>query len=123
MKRKRPEPSAPTTPIEALLRMHPTLEPLADIPCDDVVGARDFTGVPYTLLTTPSTLRNTMDLLEYMVGSRGDVVGRRSFVAEDGRVVAVDLFESDFSQSHTIWFFDGVTAHCIEERTEDAVGS
>lgn len=95
---------------DALPSMAPTLEAihLADI---ELVGARDFSGVPYTILSTTSTVRNAPWVLAHMIASRGDVIGQRSFLADDGRVIAVDVFQS--REPHTAWFYDGDTAHSI----------
>jgi hypothetical protein len=130
MKRKRTdiirEPPPRADAVSNLCRLCLGLEPIADtltsLGFQDIVGARDG---QYTILTTASTLRHDLEVVQYMLATRGDGVGRRSFVAGDGHTLAVDISarEHGHSRGHAIWFFDGVVAHCIEEGAEDAVWS
>lgn len=103
MKRKRRVISGVSL-IDSLLTLAPTLEAI-ESSHDEILGARDFSGVPYHIYTTKNTLRFDFDTIRYMVTSRQTFTGRRSFVGVDGRLLAVDVYKAE--HPHTIWSYTG----------------
>jgi hypothetical protein len=86
--------------IDSLLKLMPTFEVL-ECPYEEIVAARDFTGVPYHIYTTTHAIRFDFDAIRYMVDSRGKISGRRSFIGSDGRLIASDVYER--TEPHTIF--------------------
>jgi len=91
MKRKKTQ-QQQTPSIDRLLSLSPTLEAL-DCSTNDILAARDFSGIPYHIYTTVSTVRFDFELLQHMINTRGKQPGRRSFLGPDGRLLALDIFQ------------------------------
>ena len=86
--------------IDTLLSLAPTLEAIETLD-DDILAARDFTGVPYHIYTTVHGVRLDLDILHDMLMTRGVHAGRRSFLGMDGRLLAVDIYKAQ--EPHTLW--------------------
>ncbi len=109
MKRKRRRPIPSISLVDTLLSLDPTFECI-DSPHEEIVGVRDFSGVPYHLYTTKNSLRLDFEMIRHMVSSRGSFTGRRSFLGQDGRLLAVDVHQRE--QPHKIYSLENFTEEC-----------
>jgi hypothetical protein len=99
MKRKKSASKHPPI-IDRLLSLSPTLEAL-ETPNEDILAARDFSGLPYRIYTTVHTVRFDLHVLRKMIDTRGRHPGRRSFLGKDGRLLALDIYATQ--EPHTLW--------------------
>ena len=116
MKRKRRK----TPLIDSLVSILPTLEQIETVH-DEIIAARDFGGFPYKIFTTSSTMRYESHVIHYMISSRTSFTGKRSFVSDDGHLIALDVNYTNVSgisgntMPHTIWYHDGHKPHLLDE--------
>lgn len=109
MKRKRTHECLSDT----LLCMCATLEPIA-LPFDEIIAARDFSGLPYKIFISKEALRRSRDLAHYMVSTRTSFSGRRSFIDESGHLIAID-YNTEPIYKESVWYYEG-DAYLLEER-------
>ena len=101
MKRKKSASKHPPI-IDRLLSLSPTLEAL-ETSNADILAARDFSGIPYHIYTTVNAARFDLDILRTMVETRGRHPGRRSFLGKDGRLLALDIYQSQDPHTVCTW--------------------
>ena len=113
MKRKRPHPSFE----DIFLSISPTIERIETVH-DEIIAGRDFTGIPYKIFVSLGAMRYESHIIRHMILSRATFAGKRTFIADDGHVLALDVNYDDSGDprvfEQTTWFHDGQHAHLLE---------